>query len=194
MTKSDYKAVKQFLRLMHAAAPCETAVAVRKMVRLFEQIPERAPRPANRPLLWTPEWQRALVIFVERSVYRDVWKAVLHGGSTEKRAIQEMRKTALKESLTRQFPFHSRTLDAAKTQLSNAKKKLLAIDRPGESLTWIHTALELETTYEIFKHLAADFPNEIIVIRPEYRAMPEWIWEKLAKDGRLLMPDIPKIN
>ena len=179
------------MKLLHAAAPAETRTAMTKLSNALDQCP--APAKQGRPLRWTKEWRAALVIFVERQVFGETNKRFL-AAKVGAREIDAIRTNALKASLKRQFPFRRRTIPAARQQFHLAKKQLSEISRPGESLTWIYTALDLEATYQMFSHLGDEYSTRITVIRPEYRAMPDWIWVKLAKDGRILMPDVPKIN
>lgn len=193
MNKRDLKAVQGFLELLHKVAPIETRAAMGKLSDMLDKCP--APGKPGSPLRWTIEWRLALVIFIERQVYGEAYKRLLKIGVVSgKREIDAIRTDALKKSLKRQFPFRSRTIPAARQQFHEAKKQLSKINRPGESLTWIYTALDLEATYQMFRHLGDEYPIRIMEIRPDYRAMPNWIWDKLAKDGRILMPDVPKIN
>ena len=193
MNTRDEKAIREFLTIMHRVAPAEIRAAMKKLSAALDALPP--PRKPGSPCNWSNEWRTALVIFVERRVYRETFKRLLETGTGPgKREIDAIRTDALKQSLKRMFPFRSRTVAAARQQFHESRKQLRKVDRPGESLTWIYTALDLEATYEQFKHLGADYPLRITQIRPDYRAMPDWIWSKLAKSGRLLMQDVPKIN
>ena len=170
------------MNLFQEAAPREFAKVLEKTWGIK---PQHKP---GRPLQWTPEWRAALFIFVERQVHLAVLRDLLENNSVTTKSCQAYRKEAFKESLSRRFPFRKPTLDAAKAQHSKAKKQLNA----ENSLNWIHTALGLEAMYSLVSHMGSDQArNWIIAMDPDNRALPDWIWEKLAIDGRLLMPDIP---
>ncbi len=194
MTRADiqFEAVTDLLTVFHHIAPHETAVIMRKYKDLLDRLPKRSP---GSPLQWTIAWHSALVIFVDRSIHRGVREAFKRGEAINRISVSRFRLQALEESLRRRFPFRKPTIAAARKQYFDGKKRLRAIERPGQGLRWIHTALDVESFYKLVEPLGEKaLPMLREMDKAYYDAFPEWIWEKLKTDGRLLMPDVPRKN
>ena len=163
---------------------------MRKYQDLLDRLPKRSP---GSPLQWTIGWHSALVIFVGRSIHRGLREAFLRGEPVNRNSISRLRRQALEESLRRRFPFRKPTIAAAKKQYFNGRKRLKEIRRPGGDLRWIDTALDLESFYKLLEPFGDKaLPLMKEVDRAYYDVFPEWVWEKLKTDGRLLMPDVQR--